>query len=74
MPELSFLAKGLILFGLIMIVIGGIILLADKIPWLGKLPGDIYIQKKNFGFYFPLATCLLISLLLTLILNLWLRK
>ena len=74
MLDLSYLAKGLILFGLLLVIIGGMILLAGKIPWLGKLPGDIYIQKKNFSFYFPLVTCLLISLLLTPILNLWFRR
>ena len=74
MPDLGYFAKGLILFGLILVILGGIMLLAGKIPWLGKLPGDIYIQKKNFSFYFPLATCILISLLLTLILNLWFRR
>ncbi|HEX68501.1 MAG TPA: DUF2905 domain-containing protein, partial [bacterium] len=47
---------------------------AFKIPGFGKLPGDILIKKKNFTFYFPLATCLILSILLTLILNLIFRK
>ncbi len=46
----------------------------DKIPYLGKLPGDILIQKKNFTFYFPLATSILISIILSLIFWLWPRR
>lgn len=46
----------------------------NKIPFLGKLPGDIYIARKNFTFYFPLVTCLLISALIWLILWLWSRR
>ena len=45
-----------------------------KIPFLGKLPGDIYIEKKNFTFYFPLATCIMLSLLLTLVFWLFSRR
>ncbi len=45
----------------------------DKIPFIGKLPGDILIQRKNFTFYFPLTTSILISIILTIIFNL-LRK
>ena len=46
----------------------------DKIPYLGKLPGDILIQKKNFTFYFPLATSVLISIILSLVFWLWSRR
>jgi len=46
----------------------------DKIPFLGKLPGDIYIKKDNFHFYLPLATCLLISAAITIVLYLLTRK
>ncbi|WP_279384257.1 DUF2905 domain-containing protein [Geotalea toluenoxydans] len=46
---------------------------AGKIPWLGRLPGDIYIKRENFSFYFPLATSILVSLLLSLILWLFRR-
>lgn len=48
--------------------------LLGKIPGVGKLPGDIFIKKGNFSFYFPLATCVLISLFLTLILNFFGKK
>lgn len=59
--------KSLIIFGVIIIAFGIIISLAGKVPWLGKLPGDIYIKKENFTFYFPLATCILLSVLIALI-------
>jgi uncharacterized protein HemY len=62
------LAKTLIYLGLILVVLGIIVALAGKIPWLGHLPGDIYIQRERFSFYFPLATCILISVIITLVL------
>jgi hypothetical protein len=61
------IGKFLILFGLSISAIGGLLLLSGKIPWLGRLPGDILIQKKNFTFYFPLATSILLSIILTLL-------
>jgi hypothetical protein len=51
--------------GLLLLVIGGVVMLAEKVPWLGRLPGDVVIEKKNFSFYFPLATCLFVSALLS---------
>jgi len=67
MSELNPLGKILIFFGVILILIGGVILLAGRIPWIGRLPGDIFIQRKNFSFYFPIATSIIISIILTLI-------
>ncbi|NJD56912.1 MAG: DUF2905 domain-containing protein [Nitrospirae bacterium] len=61
------IGKLLILLGIVLAVIGGLILLAGRLPWLGRLPGDILIQKKNVTFYFPLATSVLISIVLTLL-------
>ena len=65
--------KGLIFFGILLVVLGLIISVGVKIPWLGQLPGDIYIRRENFSFYFPLTTCLLLSLILTLVLYLFRR-
>ena len=62
------LGRVLILFGIIFIVIGGFFVFSGKIPWLGRLPGDILVERKNFSFYFPLATSLLLSLLISAIL------
>lgn len=61
-------AKTFIILGVVLIVIGGILYAVGKIPWLGRLPGDIIIKKENFSFYFPLTTCLLLSILLSFIL------
>jgi hypothetical protein len=66
------IGKTLIVLGLLIAAIGGLITLAGRIPWLGRLPGDIFIKRENFTFYFPLATSILLSLLLSLIL--WLFK
>jgi hypothetical protein len=67
-PEgLQHLGRILIAAGIVIAVIGAVLVLSGRIPWLGRLPGDILIQKKNYTFYFPLATSILISLLLTLL-------
>ncbi len=68
---MSDLGKMLIFFGAIMVLAGVVLLVAPKIPWLGKLPGDITYQGKGFTFYFPLATCILLSVVLSLILYLF---
>ncbi len=68
------LAKILIFTGVILIAAGVIFLTMGKLPDLGKLPGDILIRKENFTFYFPVATSVLISIILSLILFLWNRK
>ena len=65
--SIQYIGKFLVFLGLIVAAIGGLLLLSGKIPWLGRLPGDILIQKRNFTFYFPLATSILLSLLLTLL-------
>jgi len=67
MGELGAFGKILIILGIIIIITGGLLLLANKIPFLGKLPGDIAIQKKNFSFYFPITTCIIISIILSFI-------
>ena len=67
------LGRTLIIFGLVLVVVGVILSFAPKIPWLGRLPGDIVIRRESFSFYFPLATCLLVSAILTLVLYLFRR-
>ena len=62
---MPYIGKLLIGLGIVMIAIGVLFLAAGKLPFIGRLPGDIMVQKKNFTFYFPLATCILLSLLLT---------
>jgi hypothetical protein len=55
----------------LIIIIGVLLLVGDKIPWVGKLPGDIMIKKEKFTFYFPLTTSILISIILTLLFTLF---
>ncbi|MGB4782795.1 DUF2905 domain-containing protein [Candidatus Methylomirabilis sp.] len=74
MQGLDSLARLLILFGLILAVVGGLILFVGKVPFIGRLPGDIYIQRKNFSFYFPLTTSILLSILLTILFSLFRRR
>jgi ribose/xylose/arabinose/galactoside ABC-type transport system permease subunit len=62
------LAKFIIILGVVLILAGLVLLYAGKIPFFGKLPGDFLIRKKNFTFYFPLTTGIIISILVTLIL------
>jgi len=59
--------KLLIFFGFLLIFFGVVLIFGSKIPYFGKLPGDIYIKKENFTFYFPLTSCLVLSILLSLI-------
>ena len=70
---MSALGRTLIIAGLVLVAAGVIVSLAPRIPWLGRLPGDIFIKKENFAFAFPLTTCILISLLISLILWLFRR-
>jgi hypothetical protein len=70
---MSDFGKILVFFGLILVGLGLILLYVPKIPWLGKLPGDITIKRENFTFYFPLATSILISVLLTILFSLFRR-
>ncbi|MBM2839010.1 MAG: hypothetical protein HW415_1635, partial [Deltaproteobacteria bacterium] len=63
--------KSLIVIGLLLIVIGVAIAFGPRIPFIGKLPGDIYIKKDSFTFYFPLASSILISVTITLIMYLF---
>lgn len=74
MADLSSLGKLLIALGALFIVLGAALWLGPKVPLLGRLPGDILIKRDNFTFYFPLTTMLLLSLLLTLVLNLLWRR
>lgn len=65
---LKTLGNVLIIAGIAAVVMGFVLKLSGKFKWIGKLPGDIVIQKGNFTFYFPLVTCLLVSLILSLLL------
>ncbi|HUK42083.1 MAG TPA: DUF2905 domain-containing protein [Candidatus Acidoferrales bacterium] len=59
--------RSLIYFGVVLVILGILFSVGGKLPWLGHLPGDIYLQRGRFTFYFPVTTCLLISIIMTLI-------
>ena len=67
------LGKLLIVFGVVLIGVGALLTIAGKLPWLGKLPGDIYYKSDHLTVYFPIVTCLVISVVLSLILYLFRR-
>ena len=61
------LGKSLVLIGISIVLIGVLIWGFSSIPYIGRLPGDIYVRRGNFTFYFPLATCILISIIATIL-------
>jgi hypothetical protein len=65
--------KMLILLGVLLVVAGVIMVGLEKLPWIGRLPGDIHIERRNFSIHFPIVTSLLLSVILTILLNLFLR-
>ena len=74
MLDSTSIAKLIIFVGALIIAIGILFLFLDKIPWLGRLSGDIYIQRKNFSLYLPITTCIIISVLLSIILYFIVKK
>jgi hypothetical protein len=70
---MSDLGRLLILFGAVLVGLGVLLTLAGKIPWLGRLPGDFFYKSDHVTFYFPLATCLLVSVILSLLFYLFRR-
>ena len=60
-----YLGKILVVFGVVMVAVGCVLMFFDKIPLLGKLPGDIHIKKDHTEFYFPIVASLILSLLLS---------
>ncbi|MCK4851616.1 MAG: DUF2905 domain-containing protein [Candidatus Omnitrophica bacterium] len=68
------IAKYFIITGLALIVVGGLFFLSGKVEWLGRLPGDILIKREKSVFYFPITTCILASVILSIILYIFFRK
>ena len=66
-PELQPLGRLLIVLGAVLMSVGIILMIGPKIPWLGRLPGDILVQRPGISFYFPITTSILLSLLLSLV-------
>jgi membrane protein implicated in regulation of membrane protease activity len=74
MREMNMPGKTFILIGAILIVVGVVLNLGGRLPWLGRLPGDIYVQNKNFTFFFPVTTSILISIIVSVILLILRRR
>jgi len=64
------IGKSLVVAGIAMVVVGLALWGLSSVPYIGRLPGDIYVRRGNFSFYFPLATCILISIVATILLSL----
>ena len=64
------LGRLLIVFGLVLVLVGVVLLVADRIPGVGRLPGDLVVRRGPVTFYFPLATSIVLSVLITILLNL----
>ena len=73
MSDMHDIARMLVVFGLLIAFVGLALMLVGRVPWLGRLPGDIHIQRGNFTFYFPLMTSILLSIALSLLLWLFRR-
>ena len=73
MMGLESIGKMLLVFGGIVVLVGLLFVIMGRVPYIGRLPGDMFIQKGNFSFYFPLVTSILVSIALTIILNLVFR-
>jgi len=71
MENFGGIGKSLIIIGAILILMGVVISISSKIPSIGRLPGDIFIKRDNFTFYFPLATSIIISIIISLVMYLF---
>ena len=67
------IGKILIFIGISIIILGGLVILFSKVPFIGKLPGDIHIKRENFSFYFPLTSSIVISIILSVLLTVILK-
>ena len=65
--------RALLLFGVVLLVVGGVLIVAEKLG-LGRLPGDLVVERKGFRLYVPIATSILLSVVLTAVLNLFFRR
>lgn len=74
MEGFSSFGRMLMLLGVVMVLIGAVLAFAGRIPGIGRLPGDILIRRGNFTFYFPLATSIVLSIVLTLLFALFARR
>ena len=64
----------LVVLGLVIAGVGLVLMVAPRLPWLGQLPGDVHVERDGVSFHFPVVTCLVVSIVLTLILSIILRR
>ena len=62
------------MLGLVVAAVGALLMVLPRMPWLGRLPGDIHIERENFSLHVPIVTCLVVSAVVTLLLNLFFRR
>jgi hypothetical protein len=65
------IGRMLVILGVLLVIVGLGFMFADKIPYIGRLPGDIYIKREKFSFYFPLTTSIVISIILTILFSIF---
>jgi hypothetical protein len=65
------LGRIFIVLGILFVLIGLAFVFSDRIPFIGRLPGDIYVKKERFSFYFPITTSILISIILTILFSIF---
>lgn len=68
------MGKLLLIVGLGIALLGLLFMGLERLPWFGKMPGDIHVERRNFSFHFPIVTCIIISIVLTILLNLFTRR
>ena len=68
------LGRSIVVLGLVIAAVGAVVMLLPRMPWLGHLPGDLHIERPGFSVHFPLVTCLVVSAVATIILNLFFRR
>lgn len=74
MGELGAVGRILIVIGFVLVGFGLVLLVAGKLPGVGRLPGDVYVRRGSFSFYFPITTSIIISVILTVFFRLFARK
>jgi len=72
--DMESLGRTIVIFGLLLVIVGGLLWSGGRFFGLGHLPGDIVVSKPSFSFYFPIATCIVISLVLTFLANFFLKR
>lgn len=69
-PGLSDIGRLIVLMGIVLVVVGLVVVFAGRLPWFGRLPGDIAIERDGFSCFIPIATMIVVSIVLTIVLNL----